>query len=199
MALTVGTYPQPMAAFGGSGGTQAAQQFRLPADASETINPGDILVITTTTRDLSVNNNPTGGTAPIFGIAVHSRTTGATVDRATEQISVWPAFVNMLFVGNVVGGATTDFTGAYATLMSIAYGTVAATEPTPDVACINQADTANPVLLPVFFVRQRPGGPTPNGTSVASGPESGVGVLNPRVAFMWLPSATFWGSGLTVA
>lgn len=209
MALTAGTYPQPIKPYGGFGGTLAAPEFVIPIDPSETILAGDILTINQTTFDVTNTqaagvSNPTGATGVerIYGVVSHAATSAATVDRTNEftgtsrnWVHLWPALCNMMFTGNIVGGATTDYTGVYATCMRQDFGTISCTDPTPDVAALNQADTTNPVALVHFFATQRAGGPTPNGTSVGPGFESGVGVINPRVAFTFLTTATVWGAG----
>jgi hypothetical protein len=174
-------------------------------DVSETITAGDILTLVAATGDLAdANTTETsalqGANGRIFGVAVLSPSTNAvsaaTVDRNEGATSPGPdasgnwhsvnvalALPGQLFEGNIVAGAN-DETGVYIDNVHETYGVI---ESDAGYACIDQADTTNPVA---FTMRYR----SPQYDNVNDvwvyGPNAGVGILNPRAEFYFLVSAT---------
>lgn len=154
--------------FGGQG---ASACLTLPMAASTAVVDGDVVVMT---AGLAVPHGNDPAVDVIVGFANGTKASSADVD----FILVWPAFPDSLFEGNMVGGTDTDYTGAIADMAPAVYGLTTATSGAVNKytgAAVNQADTTAPVAVPLYYTRQA------NGTL---GIRSGIGIVNPRVAFV---------------
>lgn len=202
MATTAGTvFPfKPIARKGMQGSALSVD----PLDIDETIQAGDVLVVIAGTRDLADDNT---ATAAIYGVAVCSPSTDivsvGTVDRDFSPTSPTPdaagnwhslnvalALPGQLFEGNIIETATGDETGVYADNIHV----LLPINPSTDgYACI-EANT--PGTGVVFTMRYRSpqydnqaASPTWN-----TGPEAGVGIINPRAEFYFQAIATVFGT-----
>ena len=115
MAILAADYPTPIKPYGGMGGTMAAGEFEVPVSPSVDILEGDIITLVVATKDATNTqaagvSNPTGATGleRVFGVASYAQSTGASVDRdaSADYLSVYPAYSDKWFTGNVCAGAT---------------------------------------------------------------------------------------------
>ena len=200
MATTLGTtYPiAPVSRKGHQGSTLCVE----PLDPGISAGAGDILVIDGTTADMNVDNTPDG--TKIFGVAVLSPkaevTAAATIDRdrspgpdesdTWHSVNVALALPSQVFAGNIINESAADETGVYADNIHQNFDIA---ESTDGYACLEIDGTPGGICA--FSLRYA----SPQYDNQASTPafslgrEAGVGVINPRVEFMFLVDATVFG------
>jgi len=197
MAITAGTV-QPIAAAPGARGTSSVAMATIPCDPSDAFLPGDILAINAATRDVSVAATPVAAAGTIFGVAMcKSFTSAATIDRNgqvnDDLINVALAVADARFAGNVVTGTATDETGVYVDNIRVKLGLIRTDAGGGTYFAIEQSSTGVDVVYPLEYV-------TPQfdttGQDWQYGREAGVGMLNPRVIFMFLYNATVFGTAI---
>lgn len=106
MAITVGTTDR-IRPYSSSGGKAPGVQVPMLMANSEVITIGDVIVFSTG-KVADGNTDPTQDT--IVGVAMENKTAAASAG-VDDIINVALAMPNQVFVGSLVGGATTDQTG----------------------------------------------------------------------------------------
>ena len=210
MATTAGTV-QPMRPVGGSGSGKAATQMVCPVDPSVEIQNGDILVPDEAgpTGDMQVENDAAIG---IFGIAMvrdnAAVTAAATIDRngsnipttaevagVIHTVNVALAMPGQRFAGTLIANGVGDHTGVYVTDIRDPVGHNVE-ESTDGYACIELAADSGPCAFIMEYVS-----PQTDTTGLIGavgeqrlGREAGVGLLNPRVIFIFPTAYTVFGA-----
>lgn len=180
-------------------GHQGSALSVYPIDASVVMQAGDIVVVDSITRDMQTpTTDPTGD---IFGVAMLSpkaaTTTASTIDRdanvgpdingSHHALNVALALPGQLFAGNIIDTSVANHTGVYVDDLrrQLAVG-----QSTLGYWCVEDSPT-DPVVLTMDYI-------TPQYDSVngvwAYGRAAGVGVINPRVTFYFIVTATIFGN-----
>lgn len=175
MALTANTI-RAMAPWGGQGGTQAGAVLEFPA-TDGAIAKGDVLIFASGKVDED-NSAPLAQVSVMVGVALEGSSA------ANDLVRVAIATSGRIFEANFVAGTATDETGVFADNIGVSHGIVESSASAAGFAVIDQNNTtaAQKLAYTLFYARQQ------NTTQDADQVSSGVGVTNPRVAFVFTSS-----------
>ena len=186
MAITVGSI-LPISPLSPYGGTTAVPMTQMNPEPGSVFTDGDVLVIDATANDPIPDNTP--GTVAIIGVYNGSvdnpYTAPATVDRNADFISVYLALPGTRFAGSLVAATGTDVTGVYGTDINVVTTLVESDTASGAFGCLDSGNTTAAETFVLSYSRQLDG---------SDGPESGVGVTNPRASFHFLVASTVFGN-----
>jgi hypothetical protein len=199
---------------GGHGSAKAQHMVVLPIRPSIPVQAGDVLVVDYTAAgnpDVFVDNDDPRAVAtqfimgiallsPSYGLGASAPVSPATINRDGDEaiefspggsltpsvVSIALAYPGSRFEGNIVAGAN-DATGVYNTDLRKQYDVISTDDAAGGYAAIDNTDVTNPCIAVEKYVAPQ----VLRSTGVwQHGRAAGVGILNPRVEFVFMTSAT---------